>query len=722
MANILPKFFIVVAMVFAMEGRASDFAWEGETVYIFGSQDKAFLTPGAARFISADEIQKFDYGDPMRLLQTIAGVHLQEEDGLGLRPNVGLRGATPHRSKKITLMEDGILIAPAPYSAPAAYFFPNMMKTGSVEVYKGPSSVKYGPNSVGGSINFVTHPIPFGYQSEIMASYGTVRKYRLSTGGMKNKFGYLFEYNGMDSDGIKTLPDGSSTGFEKSDFMFKGNYRFGTYGQSISLKTSYAYEQSRETYLGLTLQDFHRSPYSRYAASSNDLMKWKHRQYQLRYSINPNENLEINASLYYHKFARDWSKFNGFKNGVTISNYLNPRSTLFDPHFLRVLRGESDSVLDNGDDEVVIGNNNRSYYSGGALLRASFLWRSFDDIYHDTVVGFRYHQDQIKRFHTKDNFEMKNGQLIPSRQKVPSTQNIDTSFARMFFIEDRMDFSNGLLVSLGFRFEEVEGARESWSGESQRKDSYYKIFSPGLGIQYSPSANLNLIAGMSKGVSGIAPGQSSVASPEESINYEVGIKYGGDVRGELIGFFNDYKNIKGFCSFSSGCEEQDLDREFDGGKAHVYGVEGRIFREFDFLTFDVPIEFNYTKTLTRFLDQAKSFNREWGLGVIRKGDPLPYIPEDKFSLSFGAKGKKFSTFLIYNGQSSVHDQSVREGRQAVPAYDFIDWSAKYRYSKNSEVFVRIDNLLAKKYIVSLRPLGARPGKPRSFNLGLKYVF
>ena len=416
---------------------------QGDTIYVFGSRDKAFLTPGAARFISTDEIQKFDYSDPMRLLQTVPGTHLQEEDGLGLRPNIGLRGATPHRSKKITLMEDGIPIAPAPYSAPAAYFFPNMMKTNNVEIYKGTSSVKYGPNSVGGAINFVTRPIPSKRQTEIMASYGLVKKYRLSTGGTSKRFGHLFEYNRMESDGIKTLPHGKPTGFEKDDFTLKANYQFKKYDQNISLKISHAHEKSHETYLGLTHQDFKRSPYSRYAASSNDLMSWRHQQYQVRYAIMPERNWTINTSLYYHKFTRNWSKFNGFNNGVHVSHYLDSDSPLFDPHFLRVIRGTSNSLLDHGEDEIIIGNNNRIYYSGGARIsKQLFSWQPFEG--RQSRCHFRFgvpprsnQKAPYKRYLQNEKWSFE----LPSLEGIPATQNIDTSHAKKFFLENHVEFS-----------------------------------------------------------------------------------------------------------------------------------------------------------------------------------------------------------------------------------------------------------------------------------------
>ena len=293
--------------------------------FIFGSEEEAFSSSASTHFLSKEELERFHYSDPIRLLQSVPGVHIQEEEGFGLRPNLGLRGATPHRSRKITLMEDGVLVAPAPYAAPAAYFFPNMMRAYNVEISKGVTSVKYGPNSIGGAINFVTHPIEESF-SQLGLTYGRVKKYEFLTVGMKteappetsggatkgarthpqrffqddNGWGYLIEYNRAESEGFKKLPHGESTGFEKNDFMLKGQYEKGPH--RVLLKTSYSNERSHETYLGLAEEDFKRSPLSRYVATARDLMVWDHKQYQVQYLFDSHKDANFYTTLLFSSF------------------------------------------------------------------------------------------------------------------------------------------------------------------------------------------------------------------------------------------------------------------------------------------------------------------------------------------------------------------------------------------------------------------------------------
>ena len=111
---------------------------------------------GASIVLDRKEILAFDQTDANSILQNQPGIYGQQEDGWGLRMNIGIRGTGTLRSSRITLMEDGILTAPAAYSAPDAYYTPVIWKYSHIEVLKGAAQIVTGPQSTGGALNFVT--------------------------------------------------------------------------------------------------------------------------------------------------------------------------------------------------------------------------------------------------------------------------------------------------------------------------------------------------------------------------------------------------------------------------------------------------------------------------------------------------------------------------------------------------------------------------------------
>ena len=148
-----------------------------EEIVVVGSMEDVSSVPGSGVAIDLEQLERFDYTDLHQILGSVPGVYIREEDGYGLRPNIGIRGAVAERSQKITIMEDGILITPAPYSAPAAYYVPNVSRMQAVEVLKGPSAIRHGPHTVGGAVNLVTADVRPSRFAEIDASYGTCLLY-----------------------------------------------------------------------------------------------------------------------------------------------------------------------------------------------------------------------------------------------------------------------------------------------------------------------------------------------------------------------------------------------------------------------------------------------------------------------------------------------------------------------------------------------------------------
>ena len=78
-------------------------------------------TPGAGDEVRREVIEKARPATINEVLRQMPGVMVRDEEGMGLRPNIGLRGLDPTRSGKVLLLEDGIPLGFAPYGDNAAY-------------------------------------------------------------------------------------------------------------------------------------------------------------------------------------------------------------------------------------------------------------------------------------------------------------------------------------------------------------------------------------------------------------------------------------------------------------------------------------------------------------------------------------------------------------------------------------------------------------------------
>ena len=194
-----------------------------DRVNVFGSRAEVEKTAGSAHYIDQATLERFNFRDVNRVLRQVPGVYVVEEEGFGLRPNIGIRGSGTDRNNRITVMEDGVLIAPAPYAAPSAYYFPTMARMHAVEIKKGAASVQAGPRTTGGALNLLSTPIPSETAGELdlaMGSNGSFLGHGW-VGGMGERFGGLIEGTRQQTDGFKKLDGGGDTGFELNDFVAK---------------------------------------------------------------------------------------------------------------------------------------------------------------------------------------------------------------------------------------------------------------------------------------------------------------------------------------------------------------------------------------------------------------------------------------------------------------------------------------------------------------------
>ncbi len=682
---------------------------------------------GSAHVVGREQLEKFEYDDVHRVLAQVPGVYVRDEDGYGLRPNIGLRGASSDRSSKVTLMEDGVLLGPAPYSAPAAYYFPLVTRMVEMEVFKGPASIRFGPQTLGGAINMRTRGAPTsGGQGQLDLAGGLywLGKGHLHYGYATERMGFVVEGAHVQSSGFKQLDGGGDTGFGKNEGMLKGFLKLpssGTSEQRLELKLGLANEHSDETYLGLSDEDFQRNPLRRYVASGQDEMNWLRSQLQLGYALSTGYAFQLRAALYRHDFARVWRKVNGFRSGPALEDVLRNGNSGQTAGLAAVLRGELDSA--NADEALMLGSNDRKYVSQGAQVVAN--WRPvLGGISHVFEGGARLHYDRIDRFHTEDAYRMQGGALVA--EGVPSlvtAHNRGSAMAGALYLMDEILLGDFLVVP-GAR---VELVQTSWHDRQTglRSQAFDPVFLPGLGAVYQPTSQWTLLAGVHQGFSPVSPGQADEVRPEQSVNFEAGTRYNGEVlKTEAVGFFNHYLNLVGECTFSTGCNESQLNQQFNGGQANVYGAELSVGAG-TAGPFGTRLEgrLAYTLTLSEFLSSFDSDNPQFGR--VEVGDSLPYVPTHQGAALLMLEGSKWSASLSASYVGAMREQAGQGtllSGQASDPHLLLDAALSFRLTPGTQLYLTGDNLLNTRYVAARRPYGARPGKPLHAEFGLKHSF
>lgn len=695
-----------------------------EEILITGGRDAIKELPGSAHLLDKSDLEVFDYSDINRVLPAVPGVYIRAEDGYGLRPNIGIRGASPERSQKITLMEDGILIAPAPYSAPAAYYFPNVARMQAVEVFKGPASIEYGPHTVGGAVNLVSRSIPEAFTGEADVTYGShnFRKFRVFVGDKFVQSGYWVEALNYGSDGFKELDGGGDTGFVRNDFNARVQWRFGTeIDQTLDMKIGYADEESDETYLGLTDADFEQNPYRRYRASQLDRFVSEHTQLHLLHSADFGNGLVVRSTLYGNRFDRAWNKFDGFIDGPEVQDILrNPGNFLEGTPYLDILRGGVDS--DGSEAQTIdVTNNDRQYGSQGVEVKVNYdfaagAWQ------HAFEVGLRFHHDYVERHHWVRGYLMQSGQLVFDgvEDRAPKALNRAEADALAVFIADRASLGNWDITA-GVRLEKIEGRLNDQLNDSDIESSS-DVVMPGLGVFYQFTDTLGLLAGVNKGFSPNAPGLNEDVEPEESINYEYGFRYvNGELSLEAIGFFSDYENLIGRCRVSdAGCT---ADEEFNGGRVEIGGLEVAGQYVAALWAWEMPLLLSYTYTESAFQTGFQSEFSQWG--AVNEGDELPYLPKHLLRFQAGLESGRWRANIGVKYVDEMREQPGQgdiENDLHTEAYATIDVAYAWLFSDDWEFQLTVDNLTDEQNIVSRRPFGARPQKPRSVMATVKFRY
>ena len=694
-------------------------------LYVLNTRDGLFSqVPGSVSYISKTEINRLSPISGNEVFRRVAGLNVVDEEGIGLRANIGIRGLDPDRSRSILILEDGIPVALNPYGEPELYYTPAIDRMEGIEVLKGSGQIMYGPQTIGGVINYITAEPPAEQEIglRIMGGSGAFRSLLASYGNSFNNAGIQVNYLRKQADAI------GPTRFIINDFNTKLRIPLAE-NSTLGIKLSAYNEVSNSTYVGITQTMYDRGGDDFSVLVPNDELDVNRYSLSFSHKQEFSKRISLQSTLFGYTTTRNWRRqdyaYNTFTNGT-----LNPPPA----DWTGVVWG--DETVQGGAIYLRnrTGNRNRQFEVLGWEQKL-ILNQNIGTVKNDIVFGYRYMYERA--------YEQRiNGSSADALSGTLVSDEIRTGNAFSFFVLDKIMLSEKLEVTPGVRGEfynyEREILRELNADTYQVAENNIAEIIPGVGINWRPSGKINLFSGVHRGY---APPRIKDAidftfenpvlqlEAEKSWNYEIGLRSNlkNGIYAELTYFYMDFDNQIIPSSQSSGGVGFGFT---NAGRTLHRGVEASVqIRNKEILQSQWKAGFDINTTYVNATFNADQFLTRSGEEVNIKGNRLPYAPEWTISSAltiespFGIGLRVTNNYVSeqFGDQLNTIIPSSNGRIGLIDSYNLLDANLYHRVPKWHTVFnLSVKNLTNERYIASRRPEGIRVGVPRIITIGLDF--
>lgn len=457
---------------------------------------------GARTVVKKEEIQATganSIGDVMRRIPGVQSTDNAGTAGSAISLNIGVRGLTGRYSPRSTVLLDGIPLAVAPYGQPHLSFAPvSLDNIESIDVVRGGGAVRYGPQNVGGIINFKTKAIPAqpGAAADVTVREswygegGSTRRYSAYAGNQwDNGLGVAVLYSGLD--GATWRQNSNET---VNDLAFKFRYQIDS-GSEIYGKFSY-YDVRSKTPGGLTVAQYNANPFQN--TRPYDYWSGDRKGVDLGYINFLSDTQELEVRTYYNESFRESYLASGAGN--------TPASVTHQPRYYEVL-----GIEPRYTQRVTVGS-----------------------VSNDVTVGYRYLQERGHDDAVTRNFATGN--------VTSSAINDNATDAHAFYIDDKIAIG-AWRITPGVRFEKIESVRSTRGTGNSYEVKNNKAL-PSLNVAYllNPALTLFVNYGTSFGpvqntqLNSQTPGNPLI--PELAKTVEAGMRWSGSQLNAEVTAFN----------------------------------------------------------------------------------------------------------------------------------------------------------------------------------------
>jgi Fe(3+) dicitrate transport protein len=696
--------------------------------------------PGSATVLNKDDLHLSLPVSNNEAFRQIPGLHAVEEEGIGLRANIGIRGLDPDRSRTVLVLEDGIPVALGPYGEPELYYTPAMDRMQGVEVLKGSGQILFGPQTIGGVINYQTADAPSESKGLVSLRGGMGGSFSglLSYGNTSGNTGYSLTYLHKQADKV------GYASYRLNDLHGKLSLQASANSQ-LNLKWSIYDETSNATYVGLTQPMYDQGGDDFVQIAPDDRLDIRRYALSLQHKYRLSENTRLTTTAYAYTTSRNWKRqdftYNPNASGLTGKMFGDANQP------------EGAIYLINST-----GNRNRQFEVMGIEPRLQsnipLLGKS------GTLdAGLRLHYEQAFEQRVNGaNADALSGALVSDEQR--------SSLAYSAYTQYKWLFSSSLSLTAGLRIENLNYTRKIMRAAG--KDTTILAMSdvntliPGIGINYNINENITLYSGIHRGFSpprikdAISNnGQDLHLEAEKSWNAELGTRFQSKhLKAELTLFSMDFSNQVIPVSESSGSAGTGF---INGGKSMHRGIEAGLSYSFDMLMpdgFSLSLSANTTLLDARFSgDRFVAAKTDQVTGQIIyaniKNNKTPYAPALManswitfetpagfgFQIHFTFTGKQYADVLNTENVAEFialaaanpdfkYTQATANGRIGLlDAYQPVHLSAWFKPVKKPYSFhLSVKNIFNERYIISRRPQGIRLGLPFFAQAGFSYSF
>ncbi|WP_158970211.1 TonB-dependent siderophore receptor [Paraglaciecola sp. L3A3] len=649
-----------------------------EVIQVLGSANSVILEhTGSVVVVERKQIEKIQPLSTEDILRRIPGINTKSEEETAIVANFGIRGLSASESKSL-MLEDGVPVAPGLFIGNDRYYNPRIQRIERVEVLKGSSSLRYGPSTIGGVVNYQTKTPDDGAMLTGRVGSFNMQEVSLEAGG-KNTSGDAFAgivATHASSDGFM------DKGYEMTDVMAKAGVILSN-DQKLGIKISRYENDADISYRGMLKDDYLAG--ENYNPGADDKYLTDRTAFDINHEITLSNQATLKTLVYWSEVTRDYWRYN-----VDTDASNEAGRWVF-----------TDSLT----------GNNRTFDRVGIETRLT-LDHKFLGMPANSEFGVRYMQEEANDTRIR-------AVRSADRTGVNDRHRIDSADSYAAHGQTRIELSERFAVTPGLRVESYEQTRVILTDNNSTAKTSNTELLPGVGATYNLNQSAQLYGGVYRAFS---PATNGVAldgltdqelEGENSTNYEFGLRSNqGALSYEVAAFAMNFSN-----QVVTGNSDPTLSQS-NGGKTEHRGMEFMLGYK---LGSGFSIDSNATWVPISEFKSGENL-----------GNRLPYTPKIIANLSFNYQHEGISTALTAHHQGEQFgdatnieviptDAAGGIWGGLIPAYTLLDLTAQYSLANNIRLFGAVKNITDKRYITGLRQ-GIYVGPERSFEMGVSYKF